>query len=152
MMKKRLHQEYYKFNIQKKNLPINEHLFAELGEVALIVLKKTAYNHNIRNAIAHSDYHCIQRGIYYDNFGSDKYADLQAIGFEDWEQKYCMSYFLFIGIFQVLKQIKDEFYYPLSKNLKGKGIPVRIPDKADMWIEKYIYPNQNGETWRFTRA
>src|SRR5699024_6906014 len=105
---------------------------------------KIAYNRNIRNAIAHSQYWCIQGGIYYDNFGSDKYADLQAVRFEDWEQKYCMSHFLFIGIFQVLKQIKDEFYYPLSKTLKGKGIPIRIPDKTDMWKEKYIYPNQNG--------
>lgn len=111
-----------------------------------------AYNRNIRNAIAHSQYHCVQGGIWYDNYGSDKYADLQAIGFNDWEQKYSMTYFLFIGIFQTLKQFKDEFYYPLSKKLNGKGIPIRIPEGEQKWSERYIYPNHNGETWRFVKA
>jgi len=136
-----------------KNRHVREQVIKRLNVLPTIQkIVSTAYNRNIRNAIAHSQYHCVQGGIWYDNFGSDKYADLQAIGFEDWEQKYIMSYFLFIGVFQTLKQIKDEFYYPLSKSLKGKGIPIRIPGKNKKWTEKYIYPNQNGETWRFVKT
>jgi hypothetical protein len=136
-----------------KNKHIREQIIKRLEIIPSIHnVVAIAYNRNIRNAIAHSQYHCVQGGIWYDNFGSDKYADLQAIGFEDWEQKYCMTYFLFIGIFQTLKQIKDEFYFPLSMTINGKGIPIRIPDKNNKWIEKYIYPNHTGDTWRFVKT
>ncbi len=136
-----------------KNKHIREQIINRLNTIpSFHKIVSTAYNRNIRNAIAHSQYHCVQGGIWYDNFGSDKYADLQAIGFDDWEQKYCMTYFLFIGIFQTLEQIKDEFYFPLSKTTNGKGIPIRIPNEKDKWIDSYIYPNQSGETWRFVKS
>lgn len=135
-----------------KNKHVREQIINRLNTIPSFQKVVTkAYNRNIRNAIAHSQYHCVKGGIWYDNFGSDKYADLQAIGFDDWEQKYCMTYFIFIGIFQTLKQFKDEFYFPISKTLNRNGIPIMIPDGRDKWIETYIYPNQNGETWRFVK-
>lgn len=113
---------------------------------------KIAYVGQVRNAIAHAQYHCVQGGIWYDNYKSDKYATLQGLSFEQWEQKYIYSYFIFIGIFQVLKQINDEFYVPISMKTIGKGVPVKIPNKEQGWYETYLYPNKEGNTWRFVRT
>lgn len=113
---------------------------------------KIAYVGQIRNAIAHTQYHCIQGGILYDNYESDKYATLQGLSFEQWEQKYIYSYLILIGIFQTLKQINDEFYVPISMKTIGKGVPVKIPNKEQGWYETYLYPNKEGNTWRFIKA
>lgn len=147
------HLNITKMTTNGKNKHVREKIIKRLDTIPLMQkIVSTAYNRNIRNAIAHSQYHCIQGGIWYDNYGSDKYADLQAIGFDDWEQKYCMTYLLFIGIFQTLKQIKDEFYYPISKKINEKGIPINIPNNDGTWRETNLYPNHNGEIWRFVKT
>ena len=110
---------------------------------------KTAYVGQIRNAIAHSQYHCIQGGIIYDNFNRDKYAKLEGLSFDDWEQKYIFSYFIFIGLFQTLKQIKDQFYLPVSKITTAKGIPVKVPCKYEGSYVTYLYPNEKDDKWHF---
>lgn len=113
---------------------------------------QTAYVGQIRNAIAHTQYHCVQGGIWYDNYNSDKYATLQALSFEQWEQKFLYSYFIFVGIFQILKQINNEFYVPVSTKTIGKGIPINIPNGKQGWSETYLYPNKEGNIWRFNRT
>lgn len=113
---------------------------------------QTTYIGQIRNAIAHSQYHCVQGGIIYDNYKSDKYATLQGLSFDDWEKIYCYSFFIFIGIFQTLKQIKDEFYLPISKGTLSKGIPVQVPDKGNGWYQTVLFPNEKGDIWRFTKT
>jgi len=88
----------------------------------------------------------------YNNFKSDKYSTLQGLSFEDWEKKYIYSYLIFIGIFQVLKQINNELYIPISKRTSTKGIPVLIPKNEKEWAETYLYPNVNGDVWRFMKT
>lgn len=113
---------------------------------------RTAYIAQIRNAIAHSQYHCVQGGILYDNFKSDKYVTLQGLTFDDWEKKYIYSYFIFIGLFQTLIQIKDEFYLPTSKTTLSKGIPIKVPNKDKGFYQTYLCPNEKGDIWRFVRV
>lgn len=113
---------------------------------------KTAYVGQIRNAIGHTQFHCIQGGIIYDNYGSDKYATLQGLSFEQWEEKYIYSYLILNGIFQTLKQLNDNFYVPLSNKTLAKGIPIKIPDGKKRSTETYLYPNEKGDVWRFTRT
>lgn len=111
-----------------------------------------AYNSQIRNAIAHSQYHCVQGGIFYDNYGSDKYATLQGLSYDDWERKYVYSYFILIGIFQALKQINYELYIPASKITLSKGIPVKVPNMGKEFYETYLFPNEKGDIWRFVKV
>lgn len=113
---------------------------------------QAAYVGQIRNAIAHTQYHIIPRGICYDNFGRDKYMTLQGLSFEEWERKYIYSYLIFVGIFQTLQQLNEEFYVPVSKTTFNKGIPVKIPDKKQGWYKTYLYPNKEGNIWRFVKV
>ncbi|GEM_PF-756835 len=113
---------------------------------------RTAYVGQIRNAIAHTQYHCIQGGIMYDNYGCDKYSTLQGLSYEQWEEKYIYSYFIFCGLFQILKQINEEFYLPTSRATLSGGIPVKIPCGEKEWAMTYLYPNEKGDTWRFTKT
>ena len=135
-----------------KNKYIRENIIKRLKIVPTFQnIVKFAYDRNIRNAIAHSQYHCVQGGIMYDNYQSDEYATLQGLSFEEWEKKYIFTYFIFIGLFQVLQQFRDEFYFPLTKITPQGGIPVRIPNGTDSWQDTYLYPNERGDTWRFTK-
>jgi len=113
---------------------------------------RNTYIGQIRNAIAHSQYHCVQGGIIYDNYKSDKYATLQGLSFDDWERIYCYSFFIFIGIFQTLRQIKDQLYLPASKESLTKGIPVKVPDKENGWYQTVLFPNEKGDMWRFIQT
>ena len=150
----------YDWNLDISKLPPNgksRHIREQIIQRLNIAPKfqqvvKIAYVGQIRNAIAHTQYHCIQGGICYDNYKSDKYATLQGLSFEQWEQKYIYSYFIFIGIFQALKQINDEYYVPISMKNIDKGVAVRIPNKEQGWYETYLYPNKEGNTWRFVKA
>ncbi|MCH5716109.1 hypothetical protein [Niabella hibiscisoli] len=136
-----------------KNKHIREQIINRLGFAPNFRQSiNEAYNRNVRNAIAHSQYRCVQGGIIYDNHGSDKYANLEGLCFEDWEKMYVMSYFLFAGIFQSLKQIKDEIYIPLIMKTIGGGVPVRVYDPSTGWFETYLYPNKGGDVWRFTKT
>ena len=113
---------------------------------------KEAYVGQIRNAIAHSQYHLVQGGILYNNYGKDKYSTLQGLTFDEWERKYLYTYFILIGIFQILKQILNELYVPISKRTFSKGIPIKVPDKSNGFYEVCIYPNETGDTWRFVKV
>ena len=87
------------------------------------------------------------------NYLSDRYSTLQGLPYEIWEKKYIYSYFIFIGIFQALKQITTELYLTCSKITLSKGIPILIPltDKKG-YKEAYLYPNREGDVWRFTKT
>lgn len=136
-----------------KSKHIREQIIKRLSSASLFQeVVKTAYVGQIRNAIAHSQYHCVQGGIFYDNFNSDKYATLEGLTYEDWEKKYIYSYFIFIGLFQTLKQVKDEFYTPVSKITFSKGVPVKVPNKDKGHYETFLYPNKNGDIWRFVKV
>lgn len=111
---------------------------------------ETGYRRQIRNAVAHSQYHVIQGGIWFDNFSSAKKDDVQAIGFEEWEKVYCYSYFIFIGLLENLKSIVQQLYMPLTKKTVTGGIPILCFQPDGPWWETYVYPYENGKTWRFT--
>lgn len=109
---------------------------------------KKGYHRQIRNAAAHSQYHCVSGGIWLDNYKSTNPDEIQAIGFEEWEEKYCYSYFIFIGVFEHLKSIVHHFYLPLAKETISGGIPIFCPDNNNA----IIYPNSTGDIWRFCKV
>lgn len=112
---------------------------------------KIAYVGQIRNAIAHSQYHCVQGGILYDNYKKDKYSTLQGLSFEEWEQKYIYSFLIFKGIFSFLNDIKNEVYLKALADTHIKAIPVQVPTNTNGWRIAYLYPNETGDIWRFVQ-
>ena len=147
------HLDILKLSTSGRNKHIRENIIKRLDSVPKFQEAiKIGYDRNIRNAIAHSQYHCVQGGISYDNYGSDEYATLQGISFEGWERKYIYTYYIFTGIFDVLNQVKNEFYLPMSKITLGQGIPVRIPNDDDTYYHEYLYPNEKGDIWRFVKT
>ena len=116
--------------------------------------KKTiemGYRRQIRNVVAHSQYHVIQGGIWFKNFNPVNTDEVQAIGFEEWEKVYCYSYFIFRGMFEHLKSIVQQLYMPATKITMTGGIPVLCHQQNGSWAEAYVYPYENGKTWRFTK-
>ncbi|MFR9541986.1 MAG: hypothetical protein SNH27_08025 [Rikenellaceae bacterium] len=105
------------------------------------------YSQQIRNAIAHSQYCFIQNGIQYNNYQSDKYANIQAIGMEDWERRYTLTISLFCFFFRSLRAIHENYVAKTLAN--GNVIDIRGPklygnqiyeceyfDRGDRWIQK----------------
>lgn len=109
-----------------------------------------AYIPQIRNAVAHSQYHVIQGGIWLDNYKPNKPGDIQAIGFEQWEKIYVYSYYIFRGLLHNLWEVVQQLYLPLTKMTTTGGIPVLAYCDNDHWEETYIYPDITGGVWRFT--
>lgn len=147
------HLNINKLSASEKSRHIREQIIKRLIVAPkLHSIVQTAYVGQLRNAIAHSKYHCIQGGIILDNYNSDKYSILQGLSFDEWEKKYIYSYLIFIGIFEFLEQIKNDFYLPLTAKTSTGGIPILIPAEDKKWITTYIYPNEDGKIWRFTKA
>ena len=111
---------------------------------------ETGYRRQIRNAVAHSQYHVIQGGIWFENYNLANVDEVQAIGFEEWEKVYCYSYFLFRGLFDHLKSIVLQLYMPATKITMMGGIPILCYQPDGSWKESYVYPYENGKTCRFT--
>lgn len=91
----------YNWNLTFKNLKPNQKSEQiREGIIKLLDLSpnfqrilKDAYVGQIRNAVAHTQYHCIQGGILYDNYSpSSKYSILQGLSYEEWEKKYVYSF------------------------------------------------------------
>ncbi len=110
-----------------------------------------AYNPQIRNAVAHSQYHVIQGGIWFDNYNANKPGDVRAIGFAEWEEKYIYSYSIFRGLLHNLWEVVQQLYLPLNKITTTGGIPILAYYDDGSWAETYIYPDQTGKVWRFRK-
>ena len=108
-----------------------------------------AYHPSMRNAVAHSQYHLIDKGIMFDNYNPNKPGDIQAMGFADWEKCYIYSYFIFRGLFSVLRDVVNQLYLPLTKKTITGGIPVLAYYEDGTWDQTYIYPDETGRVWRF---
>jgi len=142
-----------KLRFNEKSKHIREQIIKRLNTSPLFQdVVKIAYVGQIRNAIAHSQYHCVQGGIFYDNFNSSRHATLQGLTFEDWEKKYIYSFFIFVGLFQILKQIVEDLYLPMSKTTLSKGVPIKASINKNKWYETYLYPNEKGDIWRFSKV
>lgn len=111
---------------------------------------ETGYRRQIRNAVAHSQFHVIQGGIWFDNYKKVNTDEVQAIRFEEWEKIHCYSYFIFRGLFEHLQSMVQQLYMPATKITVTGGIPILCYNDDGSWGETYIYPYQNGKTWRFT--
>lgn len=112
---------------------------------------ETAYHPSMRNAVAHSQYHVINGGIWFDNFNPGKPGDVQAIGFEDWEKIYLYSYLLFRGLFHILQEVVNQMYLPQIKNTSTDGVLILAYFNDGTWDQTYIYPDETGRVWRFSR-
>lgn len=110
-----------------------------------------AYHPSMRNAAAHSQFHIVDGGIWFDNFNPNKSGDVQAIGFDEWERKYIYSYLIFRGLFHILGELVKQFYFPMSHLTKTGGISVLCYYHAGSWGESFVYPDETGRVWRFTK-
>lgn len=143
--------DMYKIGLSKSNYITNKIIkkldvcpkFKEAMEIA--------YHPSMRNAAAHSQYHIIDGGIWFDNFNPNKSGDVQAIGFEDWEKYYIYSYIIFRGLFSVLREVLNQLYLPLTKVTSTGGIPVLVYYDEGSWDETYLYPDKTGNVWRFIK-
>ncbi len=113
---------------------------------------KIGYNSNLRNAIGHSQYHIVQGGIWFDNYGRNKYATVRGLSFEEWEKIVIYAWLIFRIVFEFLLQIATTTFLQMAKVTTTGGIPIMIPDKNGEWYYQYIYPNSNGRTWRFVKV
>lgn len=112
---------------------------------------ETAYHSSMRNATAHSQYRVIDGGIWFDNYNPNKSGDVQAIGFEDWEKIYIFTYFIFKGLFSVLRDVVNQLYLPLTKVTSTGGIPILAYYDDGTWDQTYVYPDETGRIWRFQK-
>lgn len=110
------------------------------------------YNSNLRNAIGHSQYHIVQGGIWFDNFGRNKYAKVQGLSFEEWEKIVIYAWLIFRIVFGILLQMATTIFRETAKETISGGIPIMIPDKNGKWYYQYIFPDSTGRTWRFVKV
>ena len=108
-----------------------------------------AYHPFIRNAVAHSQCHVVNGGIWFDNYKEGKLGYIQAIGFADWEKYYIYSYLIFRGIFHMLGELVKQFYFPMSLFSKTGGMKVLAYYTDGTWDESYVFPDETGKVWRF---
>ena len=111
---------------------------------------KQGYCGDLRNAVGHSQYHIIQGGILLDNYGRNKYANIQGFTFEEWEKIVTYGWLIFRYLFSTLLQITLSFA-KLAQTTKTGGIRILVPTKDDDWSYSYIFPNPTGRIWRFIK-
>ena len=111
-------------------------------------LLEEAYNKDLRNAIAHTQYRLIQGGIVLTSIKGDNHQPFYGIAFEQWEEIYSKAWFLLRYIFSGLKDIMELYYVPLAKETISGGIPILIPN-GKKWSETYVYYFERGNRWTF---
>lgn len=139
-----------KRNKKKKSALIEQDVIEKSKQTPLFnELLSQAYNRQLRNAIAHSQYQLIQGGILLNNVPpkEGKYA---ALSFEQWERMYIQSYLIVAYIMEGLKQNSIK-YFEIAKN-HGGGIPIIVPYKDNTWRETFLYPDKEGRVWRFVKT
>lgn len=151
--------EHYDWNLDLSKLKdngkgrlIREEIIGKLEKYPYLQeLLKIAYNSNLRNAVGHSQFHLVQGGIYLDTFGRNRFATVQGFNFEQWEKIFVYSWLVFKLLFSVLKQTVSDFFFRASKTTLSGGIPILIPS-GDNWVNTFVYPNQDGKVWRFSKC
>lgn len=111
-------------------------------------LLEEAYNKDLRNAIAHTQYRLIQGGIVLTSIKGDNHQPFYGITFEKWEEIYSKAWFLLRYIFSGLNDIMELYYVPLAKETISGGIPILIPN-GKKWSETYVYYFERGNRWTF---
>lgn len=111
-------------------------------------LLEEAYNKDLRNAIAHTQYRLIQGGIVLTSIKGDNHQPFYGIAFEQWEEIYSKAWFLLRYIFSGLNDIMELYYVPLAKETISGGIPILIPN-GKKWSETYVYYFERGNRWTF---
>lgn len=107
-----------------------------------------AYNRQVRNAIAHSQYQLVSGGILLNNI-EPKDGIQQGLSFEQWEKMFILSYCLVMYTKEGLR-LATSAYFAYTKMIGG-GIPIMIPAKDNKWEYAYLYPDSTGRIWRFNR-
>ncbi len=81
---------------------------------------KSAYNPQIRNAIAHSQYYFLERSIGFNNFDhKNKYSNLNRITFEDWSEIFHKTIIIYNEYILLINKI-NPFYVSLAKKQNNK--------------------------------
>lgn len=148
-----LNGEHYDWNLNVKRNKSNliEHQIIKKSEKTPLFhdIISYAYNRQVRNAIAHSQYQLVQGGILLNNIEPHDGIQ-QGLTFEQWEKMFILSYCLVRYTKEGLK-LASSAYFAYTK-LTGGGIPILIPAGDNQWEYSYLYPNGNGDIWRFTRS
>lgn len=148
-----LNGEHYDWNLNVKRNKSNliENQIIKKSEKAPLFhdVISYAYNRQVRNAIAHSQYQLVQGGILLNNIEPHDGIQ-QGLTFEQWEKMFILSYCLVRYTKEGLKLVSSA-YFAYTK-LTGSGIPILVPSEDEKWEYSYLYPNSNGDTWRFTRS
>lgn len=137
-----------------RNHFIREQIINELDAYPYLQeIIKTGYNGNLRNVIAHSQYHVVPGGLWFDNYKRGKYNNEQGIPFEKWEKTILYGWLIFRVVFTLLSQISKDIFFKFANLGQNKGIPVLIPvGNENGWYKTLLYPDKKGEIWRFVRT
>ena len=136
---------------KKKSFLIEQDVIAKSKQTPLFnELIFQAYNRQLRNAIAHSQYQLIQGGILLNNV-PPKDGKYTALSFEQWEKMYIQSYLLVVYVMEGLKQNALKYFELAKSNYEG-GFPIIVPCKDNIWRETYLYPDTEGRVWRFVKT
>lgn len=145
-----LNGEHYDWNLNVKRSKSNliENQIIKKSEKAPLFhdVISYAYNRQVRNAIAHSQYQLVQGGILLNNIEPHDGIQ-QGLTFEQWEKMFILSYCLVRYTKEGLK-LAASAYFAYTK-LTGGGIPIIVPTKDEKWEYSFLYPNGTGEIWRF---
>ncbi len=112
-------------------------------------LLNKAYNKDLRNAISHSQCNLVQGGIVLINKGKNEKNPFYGLTFEQWEEIYSKSWFVLRYIFGGLKNVMENIYIPMTKEIPTGGIPILIPNGKQKWYQTYVYYFENGNRWSF---
>lgn len=147
-----LNGEHYDWhlNVKKNKSNLIEHQIIKKSEKAPLFhsIISFAYNRQVRNAIAHSQYQLVQGGILLNNI-EPKDGIQQGLSFEQWERMFIQSYCLVMYTKESLR-LATSAYFAYTK-ITGGGIPIIIPTEEDKWEYSYLYPDSTGRIWRFNR-
>lgn len=145
-----LNGEHYDWhlNVKRNKSNLIEHQIIKKSSKASLFhdVISYAYNRQVRNAIAHSQYQLVQGGILLNNIEPQNGIQ-QGLSFEQWEKMFILSYCLVMYTNEGLR-LATSAYYAYTK-MTGGGIPIMIPAKDDKWEYSYLYPDSTGRTWRF---
>lgn len=145
-----LNGEHYDWllNVKRNKSNLIEHQIIKKSEKASLFhdVISYAYNRQVRNAIAHSQYQLVQGGILLNNIDPQDGIQ-QGLSFEQWEKMFILSYCLVRYTKEGLK-VAASAYFAYTK-MTGGGIPIVVPSKDEKWEYSFLYPNGTGEIWRF---
>lgn len=117
---------------------LNPHLFS---------VYNSAYNRQIRNAIAHSDFSMLNRCIQFHN--KRKEDELDFFTFDEWYEIFHSTLVIYLDYRRVITKISNDF---AEKSRKEEiDIPLRLTKSEGSTILENVYFREEWKDWRWSR-